>query len=106
MEGNEVNSYMLVYLSNLKNEILRSKDECNRLATGYLVSAHYIDKAINTIMGQQTEIASLESELEIERGYSRAWGDFFGYTPQEMTVEERKALRRHMKRFEDRWKKE
>lgn len=103
--NNEVYGLMICYLCNLKNKILETKGEEVKIDTGYLASASYIDRAINTIMRQQTMIAELQSNLEIEKEYSSAWGDFFGYTPQELTKEEQQELREHMKVLEEKWKK-
>ena len=103
--NNKVDGLMLCYLCNLKNKILESHGEEIQISTGYLSSAAYIDKAIKTLMYQQTEIANLKNRLRIEEGYASAWGDFFGYTPQELTKEEQKALRKHMRIFEEKWKK-
>lgn len=101
---NEVYAMTLCYLCNLKNWIISSKGKEITLKTGYLASARYLDRAINTLMSQQTEIEDLKNQLEIEKDYSSAWGDFFGYTPDEMTEEERRELRKHMNEFERKWK--
>ena len=53
----------------------------------------------------ESKIAELESQLEIAKDYASAWGDFFGYTPQELTKEEQMELRNHMKILEKKWQK-
>ena len=105
MKSNEVYGLAISWLCNLKNDIINTKGKCYGINTGYLASARYIDKIIETIMKQQTRIASLEKQLEIAKDYASDWGDFFGYTPQELTEEERFELRKHMKIFEEKWKK-
>lgn len=101
----EVYGLMLCFLCNLKNKILKSNGVDVKIDTGFLAAAGYIDRTINTIMSQQTTIAALQSELRIEKKYASAWGDFFGYTPQELQKEEQEELREHMKIFEEKWKK-
>ena len=103
--NDEVDGLVLCYLCNLKGKILEAKGEDVKIDTGYLASASYIDRAINTLMYQQTQIAELRSQLEIEKDYASAWGDFFGYTPQELKKEEQQELREHMKILEEKWKK-
>lgn len=105
MYDNEVYGLAVSWLCNLKNALIKTKGEGIRIRTGYLASSSYIDKIINKLMEQQSTIAELESMLEIEKEYSSAWGDFFGYTPQELAEEEQIELRNHMKIFEEKWKK-
>lgn len=105
MDNNEVYGLAISWLCNLKNALIKTKGEGFGIRTGYLASTSYIDKIINKLMEQQSTIAELESMLEIEKEYSSAWGDFFGYTPQELTEEERLELRKHMKIFEEKWQK-
>ena len=104
-EDNKIHSLMVDFLCDLKNEIIKAKGEEIHLRTGYLTCAHYIDTAVDTLLKQQTEIETLRNRLDIEMEYSSEWGDFFGYTPKEMTKEEQLALKKHMKIFEDQWKK-
>ena len=105
MRSNMVSGRAVSWLCTLKNDLIKTKGEGYETGTGYLVSTSYIDLIINTLMEQQSMIAELESQLEIERDYSSEWGDFFGYTPQELTREEQTELRQHMKVFEEKWKK-
>lgn len=101
----EVYGLMLCFLCNLKNKILKSNGVDIKIDTGFLAAAGYIDRTINTLMSQQTTIAALQSELRIEKKYASAWGDFFGYTPQELQKEEQEEIREHMKILEEKWKK-
>ena len=96
---NDICGLMICHLCNIKNGILGGE------GAGYIASAGYIDKAINTILHQQTDIADLQCQLEIEKKYASAWGDFYGYTPQELTEEEQDELRKHMNILEEKWKK-
>ena len=105
MKDNEVYSLAVAWLCTLKNVLLKTKGEGFEIDTGYLASAHYIDRIIETLMKQQSKIAELESQLEIAKDYASAWGDFFGYTPQELTNEEQMELRNHMKILEKKWQK-
>lgn len=104
-KDNEVCGSAVSWLCTLKNDIIRTKGEGYGIYTGYLASTYYIDRIIKKLMEQQTRIAELESELEIEKDYASAWGNFFGYTPQELTKEEQADLRQHMKVFEEKWQK-
>ena len=104
MKDNEVSGLAIAWLCNLKNVLIKSKGKSVGIDTGYLASTSYIDRIIKTLIEQQTRIADLENQLEIERDYSSAWGDFFGYTPKELTKEEQDELRKHMKVFEEKWK--
>lgn len=104
-KSNEVHSLAVAWLCTLKNELIKTKGKCFGINTGYLASTHYIDQIIETLMKQQSKIAELENQLEITKDYASAWGDFFGYTPQELTKEEQTELRNHMKIFEKKWKK-
>lgn len=101
----EIYSLSLSWLCDLKKEIIESKGEPFKLDSGYLACCSYVDRIIKTLVTQQTVIAELRSQLEIERDYSSAWGDFFGYTPQELHQDELEDLRAHMKVFSDKWKK-
>jgi hypothetical protein len=105
VEKKEVYGLAVSWLCNLKNDLIRTKGEGYGIKTGYLASARYIDTIIETLMKQQTWIAELENKLEIEKEYASAWGDFFGYTPQELTEEEQSELRKHMKIFEEKWQR-
>ena len=107
MKRNEkdVDGMILCWLCNLKNKILETNGADVKIDTGFIASASYIDKAINTLMWQQTMIADLQSRLKIEKDYASAWGDFYGYTPQELTKEEQRELREHMRILEEKWKK-
>ena len=105
-QKNDVYGLMVNFLCNLKNLILEADGEEIRIRTGCLASARYIDTAINTMMTQQTQIASLKSQLECEKAYSAAWGDFAGFTPQELNKEQQEELRACMKVFEKKWKAE
>ena len=105
IEKNDVYGLAVSWLCNLKNDLIRTKGEGYGINTGYLASTRYIDKIIETLMKQQTWIAELENQLEIVKGYASDWGDFFGYTPQELTEEEQLELRKHMKIFEEKWKR-
>ena len=100
-----VDGLVLCFLCDLKGKILEAKGEDVKIDTGFLACASYIDRAINTLMYQQTQIAELRSQLEIEKNYASAWGDFFGYTPQELKNEEQQELREHKKILEEKWKK-
>lgn len=100
-----IDGLVLCFLCDLKGKILEAKGEEIKIETGYIACADYIDKAINTLMYQQTQIAELRSQLKIEKDYSSAWGDFFGYTPQELQKDEQQELREHMKILEEKWKK-
>ena len=73
-------------------------DFCGGPANGSLSDGTPADNSV------LTEIEDLKNQLEIEKDYSSAWGDFFGYTPDEMTEEERRELRKHMNEFERKWK--
>ena len=101
----EIYSLCLTWLCDLKKKIIESKGEPFKLDSGYLCCCNYVDRVIKTLITQQTAIAELRDQLEIERGYSSAWGDFFGYTPQELRQDELEDLRAHMKVFSDKWKK-
>lgn len=105
MGDNEVYGLAVSWLCNLKNALIKTKGKGFGISTGYLASTMYIDQIITTLMRQQTQIAELESQLEITKNYASAWGDFFGYTPQELTEDEQTELRNHMKIFEAKWKK-
>jgi len=105
MGDNEVYGLAVCWLCNLKNALIKTKGEGFGISTGYLASAKYVDKIIETLMKQQSRIASIENQLEIVKDYASTWGDFFGYTPQELTEEEQIELRNHMKIFEAKWKK-
>ena len=105
MNGNEVYGLAVSWLCTLKNDLIKTKGEGYGINTGYLVSTRYIDRIITTLMEQQSRIADLENQMEIVKDYASDWGDFFGYTPQELTEEERLELRKHMKIFEEKWQK-
>ena len=105
MGDNEVYGLAVSWLCNLKNALIKTKGEGFGINTGYLASAKYIDKIIETLMKQQSRIADIENQLEIVKNYASAWGNFFGYTPQELTEEEQIDLRNHMKIFEAKWQK-
>ena len=105
MKDNEVYGLTVAWLCKVKNVLIKTKGKGFGISTGYLASAEYVDQIITTLMHQQTQIAELESQLEITKNYASAWGDFFGYTPQELTEEEQTELRNHMKIFEAKWKK-
>lgn len=101
----DVRGYIVSWLVQLKNSIVESKGEKAVFHTGYLVSCRYIDEIIRTMIEQQTIIEELESKIKISEDYAAAWGDFAGYTPQEMTPLEQEALKRHMQTFADEWSK-
>lgn len=101
----EVKELAICFLCGLKNKFLETKNGEIKTDTGYLACAHYIDTIIETLMRLQSRVANLESSLEIEKQYASAWGDFFGYTPQELSKDEQEALKKHMKIFEEQWKK-
>ena len=105
MKDNEVYGLAVAWLCNVKNALIKTKGKGFEISTGYLASIMYIDQIITTLMRQQTQIAELERQLEIAKKYASAWGDFFGYTPQELTEDEQTELRNHMKIFEAKWKK-
>lgn len=105
MDNNDVYGLAVSWLCSLKNALIKTKGEGFGISTGYLASTLYIDKIINTLMEQQTRIANLENQLEIAKDYASAWGDFFGYTPQELTEEEQLELRKHMRTFSEKWQK-
>ena len=105
MTNNDVDGLVICHLCTIKNAILNAKGGVIQLQTGYITSAHYIDRAVKMILEKQTEIEDLRSDLRIEKEYAEDWGDFFGFTPQDMTEEERKELRDHMKAFSEKWRK-
>lgn len=104
-DDEEIYSLSLSWLCDLKQKIIVSKGGPLKMSSGYMACCSYIDRIIKTMITQQTVIAELRSQLEIERDYSSAWGDFCGFTPQELHQDELEDLRAYMKVFSDKWKK-
>lgn len=92
------------WLIDLKNSVIETKGEPIKFRTGYLAIAYYIDTILQALTSQQTKIAEIKSMLEIEKTYSAAWGEFMGFTPQEMTLPEQMELKKYMEPFAKKWK--
>jgi len=81
---------IIKFLADMKTEVLASNPTDMHGNCGYLAAAMYLDEAIQTMLFQQTKIADLERQLEIERQenteYYNRFGDLEGGEEDERNI--------------------